>query len=177
MSENIQPRAVVTAIIERKINGILHIYMQTRWKPATDPVNSGTLELPAGGINHNENVYDAIIREVKEESSLVITDFIDNYSSDVQMALPGNSSIAFKPFICQQSIQTTGGQSWVGYVFRCHADGEAEVNPSEVINPRWITISQLKVILSTAPEQIFSLQLASLRYYLDVLDQESRQTF
>lgn len=167
-----QPRAVVSAIIEREIDGVLHIYMQTRWKPNRDPVNSGTLEIPAGGIDLNEDIYTAIRREVKEESGLMITDFIDDYSSSISVALPGNSSIAFKPFICQQSIETTDGQSWVGYVFRCHAKGIPNVNTQEAKEPKWMSISELRQILDTAPETIFSLQLATLRYYVQVLKKE-----
>lgn len=167
-----QPRAVVSAIIERKIGGVLHIYTQTRWKPDTDPTNSGTLEIPAGGIDLNEDAYTAIRREVKEESGLTITDFIDDYSSDTYVALPGNSSIVFRPFICQQSIETTDGQSWVGYVFRCHARGVPNVDPHEAKEPKWMSIPELKQVLDTTPEAIFSLQLATLQYYIQVLNKE-----
>ena len=56
----------VSAIIERERNGEIEVLVQTRWKPHSDPVYSGTLEIPAGGIKRYENVYDAITREVFE---------------------------------------------------------------------------------------------------------------
>lgn len=169
MAEFTHSRAVVSAIIEKEINGEVHIYVQTRWKPDADPTNTGTLEIPAGGIDLNENVYAAICREVKEESGLEITDFIDDYSSSAQVSTPGNSSIVFRPFICQQSTETTGGQAWVGYVFRCHAKGTEKVNLQEAKDPRWISIEELKQILKFSPEKVFSLQLATLRYYTQTL--------
>jgi hypothetical protein len=61
---------IVSAIIEREHNGEKEILVQTRWKPERDPLYSGTLEIPAGGMHVYENVYDAVKREVLEETGL-----------------------------------------------------------------------------------------------------------
>jgi 8-oxo-dGTP pyrophosphatase MutT (NUDIX family) len=67
--------AIVSAIIEREHHGEKEILVQTRWKPERDPQYSGTLEIPAGGIHPYENVYDAVKREVLEETGLRVTGF------------------------------------------------------------------------------------------------------
>jgi 8-oxo-dGTP pyrophosphatase MutT (NUDIX family) len=61
---------IVSAIIERDRNGEKEILVQTRWKPDRDPHYSGTIEIPAGGMYRYENVYDAVKREVLEETGL-----------------------------------------------------------------------------------------------------------
>src|SRR4030095_1345693 len=55
---------IVSAIIEREHDGEKEILVQTRWKPERDPLYSGTLEIPAGGMHVYEKVYDAVKREV-----------------------------------------------------------------------------------------------------------------
>ena len=79
--------AVVSAIIEREWNGHTEVLVQTRWKPERDPVYSGTLEIPAGGVDQYENVYDAVKREVFEEThekiftlQLGVMDYYLNYN-------------------------------------------------------------------------------------------------
>src|SRR5574341_2340059 len=66
---------IVSAIIEREHNRKKKILVQTRWKPDRDPLYSGTLEIPAGGMQVYENVYDAVKREVLEETGLRVTRF------------------------------------------------------------------------------------------------------
>src|SRR5215510_8940315 len=61
---------IVSAIIEREHNGEKELLVQTRWKPERDPLYSGTLEIPAGGMHVYENVYDTVKREVLEETGL-----------------------------------------------------------------------------------------------------------
>ena len=51
---------VVSAIIERQGKDETEILIQTRWKPESDPVYSGTFEIPAGWIDRYENVFDAL---------------------------------------------------------------------------------------------------------------------
>src|SRR5262245_36374491 len=66
---------IVSAIIEREHKGETEILVQTRWKPERDPQYSGTLEIPADGILPYENVYEAVKREVLEETGLRVTGF------------------------------------------------------------------------------------------------------
>ena len=74
--EGLNPNfSIVSAIIERERNGTKEVLIQTRWKPENDPVYSGTLEIPAGGLNKYENVYEAVKREVFEETELKVIGF------------------------------------------------------------------------------------------------------
>lgn len=163
------PRAIVSAIIEKVEDGKRYIFMQTRWKPQVSPNYSGVLEIPAGAIDSYENVYEAVKREVREETGLEITRFIDDEQTPVMYTRPGDASIAFRPFLCQQVLETNGGLPWVGFVFRCEAEGEIDMQSSEAKDPRWISLDELDEIIRTAPEKIFSLQLATLRYYIDTV--------
>ena len=44
-----QPRAIVSALLLHRQEGVLKIFLQTRWKPKSSPTYSGMLEIPAGG--------------------------------------------------------------------------------------------------------------------------------
>lgn len=163
------PRAVVSAIIEKIENGKRYVFMQTRWKPQASPTYLGVFEIPAGGIDGYENVYDSIKREVAEETGLRITRFIDDFQTPIMYARPGDASIAFRPFICQQVLETNGGLPWVGFVFRCEATGTISMQTTEAKDPRWMSIDELDDLLRRAPENVFSLQVATLRYYVDTV--------
>jgi 8-oxo-dGTP pyrophosphatase MutT (NUDIX family) len=171
-TEHPTPRAVVSAILEKIENGERYIFMQTRWKPKASPDYLGVLEIPAGGIDGYENAYDAVRREVKEETGLDITRFIDDAQTPVMYSRPGDASIAFKPFICQQVLETNGGLPWVGFVFRCEVSGTITMQASEAKDPRWVSIPELQEILTSTPEKVFSLQFATLQYYLNVVQRK-----
>ncbi|QQS19444.1 NUDIX domain-containing protein [Candidatus Saccharibacteria bacterium] len=166
-SSTSNPRVVVSAIIEKVEDGMWFVFMQTRWKPQASPTYLGVFEIPAGGIDGYENVYDSVKREVKEETGLEIIRFIDDFQTPVTYARLGDSSIAFRPFICQQVLETNGGLPWVGFVFRCEATGTISMQTSEAKDPRWVSIDELDELLNKSPEKIFSLHVATLKYYVD----------
>ncbi|MFN2111055.1 MAG: NUDIX hydrolase [Anaerolineae bacterium] len=156
--------AVVSVIVERKHNGEVEVLLQTRWKPERDPVYSGSLEIPAGGISPYENVYEAARREVWEETGLRVTSFYP----DVQTAIYAprdDDCFAFVPFCCQQQLK--GGIPRVGIVFVCQVE-DAEPRPGigEVREIFWIKVTELRKIVKEQPEKIFTLQLPVLAYYL-----------
>lgn len=159
------PRVIVSAIIERWQNGQKEVYTQTRYK-----LNSsnylGMLEIPAGNVEPYENVFDALKREVFEETGLEISAFID---SDIPLPLEnrkGDESIAFKPYLCQQVLKTNGGLPWYGFVFRCHVQGIVKINLDEAKDPRWLTLPELANFLKTTPQNVFPLHYATLLKYL-----------
>jgi hypothetical protein len=47
------------------------------------------------------------------------------------------------------------------------------MEPSEAKDPRWVSVDELEQLVTETPEKIFSLQLATLRYYLDTVRAES----
>jgi 8-oxo-dGTP pyrophosphatase MutT (NUDIX family) len=165
---------IVSALIERDHAGVKdgeepEILVQTRWKPDRGPHYSGTLEIPAGGMYRYEKVYDAVKREVLEETGLRVISF----DSDIRTktyAPHHDDCFAFVPFCCQQ--QLNGGLPRVGFVFLCQVEN-AEPTPQhdEVRDIRWMKTSELRTIIEEAPECVFTLQLGVLDYYLQVLGQ------
>lgn len=155
---------VVSAIIERNHNGKTEVLVQTRWKPERDPVYSGTLEIPAGWIDEYENVYDALKREILEETGLVVTKIKPDVKTSEHKTEKDDSSFAFVPFCCQQQLK--GGKPWIGFVFLCKVeDSEPKAQVDEVKDVRWIEKDELRKIFTETPEEIFTLQLGVLDYY------------
>jgi len=156
---------VISAIIERSKEGELEILVQTRWKPEDDPKYSGCLEICAGKIREFENVYDALNREVFEETGLKILKIFPDVKTQIHS--PNNDgSFAFLPFCCQQQIK--GGKSWIGFVFICEVeDKEPIAQQEECKDIKWIKKSKLKQIFQETPEKIFTLQLGVLDYYFN----------
>ena len=156
--------AVVSAIIERERGGRIEVLIQTRWKPETDPVYSGMIEIPAGGMNWYENAYDAITREVYEETGLKVIRFKPDIRTEI-FSNQDDDCFAFVPFCCQQQLR--GGWPRVGFVFRCEVeDKEPSPRQSEVKEISWVTKSELEEIITKTPEKVFTLQLGVLDYYL-----------
>lgn len=161
-----KPRIIVSAIIEKEINGQKHIFVQTRHKPASSPAYLNTLEIPAGGIEPYENVFEAVKREVYEETGLTVISINGQEYNRIFENRPGDKSLAFYPFLCQQVLETKGGLPWYGFVFICQVKGEVRINKKEAKDPRWISINDLKKLMTDKPEKIFPLQYATLLYYI-----------
>ena len=156
---------VISAIIERDYNGETEILVQTRWKPERDPEYSGTLEIPAGWIDRYENVYDAVKREVKEETGLDVIKIKPEVKTKIHSP-KNDGSFAFQPFCCQQQIK--GGKPWIGFVFICEVvDAELKENPEETRDINWVNYKVLKKIFEETPEKIFTLQLGVLDFYFN----------
>jgi len=161
---------IVSAIIERDGAEEKEILIQTRWKPVEDPEYSGTIEIPAGWIDRFENVYNAIKREVLEETGLKVTKIKPDLKSKI-FSPRNDENFTFIPFCCQQ--QTKGGKPWIGFVFVCEVENKKPVAlKEEVRNIRWIKKSELKKIIEKTPEKIFTLQLGALDYYINYNDKK-----
>lgn len=164
-TENKTNIPVVSAIIERVRNNETEILIQTRWKPNHDPVYSGTLEIPAGWIDQYESVYDALKREIKEETGLTVTRIKPDIKTKVHSP-KDDGAFAFVPFCCQQQIK--GGKPWVGFVFLCEVqDAEPIPQETEVRDIRWVSKSELKRLFTQEPDKFFTLQLPVIDYYLN----------
>lgn len=156
--------AFVTAIIERQRDGETEILVQTRWKPDKDPVYSGTLEIQAGLLEQYENIFDAVRREVFEETGLKVTGFKPDARSRVFSA-NGDECFAFAPFCVSQQVK--GEWPRVGVVLVCTVEDKEPVpQPEEVRDIRWMKKAELKKILDETPEKVFVLQAGVLDFYL-----------
>lgn len=164
MQENIS-RPVVSVIIEKFKNGKKQVLTMTRWKPDRDPVYSGTLEIPAGYIDVFENVYDAVKREVFEETGLTVIKFTPDIKTKIHSPRD-DGAFAFVPFCCQQQIKN--GRPWVGFVFLCKVeDIEPVPQEGETKDIKWMDYDILKSIFENHPEKIFTLQLGVLDFYFN----------
>ena len=161
------PKAIISAILFRKDVGGIRVFLQTRWKPKISPSYSGMLEIPAGAIDSYENVYDTLKREIKEETNLDIVKIVDDYCGEVVEPRKNDRAFVFKPFICQQVLETNGGLPWVGFVFLCEVAGDVKIDESEAKDPIWVSIEELKEVIRTKSENIFPLQLPVLKYFVD----------
>jgi len=156
---------IVSAIIERVHDGEIEILVQTRWKPKGDPEYSGTLEIPAGWIGKYENVYEAIKREVFEETGLKVMKIKPEIKTKIHSP-KNDGAFAFIPLCCQQQIK--GGKPWIGFVFICEVEDKKPVpQVDEVKDVRWMKKTELKKIFYNHPEKIFTLQLGVLDYYFN----------
>lgn len=164
------PRVIVSAILLRKNEGAYKIFLQTRWKPDVSPMYSGMIEIPAGCVDSYENVYDTLQREVLEETNLRITSIIGDYQGDILQPRSGDRAFVFRPFLCQQALETQNGLPWVGFVFLCEVEGEMKMEDREAKDPKWVSIEELRELLAKNPEIIFPLQLPVLRYFAENAD-------
>lgn len=167
MENEQQPKAIVSAILLKKQEGEFKFFLQTRWKPQISPTYSGMIEIPAGGIDAYENVYDALKREIKEETNLDIIKIVDDYRGNIIESSKNNKAFVFKPYICQQVLETNNGLPWIGFVFLCEVEGEVIINGDEAKDPKWVSIKELEEIVRKEAINIFPLQLPVLKYFVE----------
>lgn len=158
------------AIVERDNNGEKEVLIQTRWKPARDPVYSGTLEFPAGVLDKPyENIHDTLARELKEEAGLRLKSIRGDRRTPVLSTGRDDRIIGFRPYCCTQQLKN--GKPWVGFVFICEVEpGEPKSQLSESKDCRWMKVSELKAIFENSPEKLFGLELPAWHYYFSDLD-------
>jgi len=133
----------VGAIIEKNEKGVDYILVQERNKQNGVPEN-GLLEIPAGKIREYENIFNALRREIMEETGLTITE-IQGEDESVECECNGYTVISFNPFYSSQNL--SGVYSIILQTFICKAEGNMLEKSDESINIRWIQISELKELL------------------------------
>lgn len=162
----------VRALIEREHDGITEVLVQTRWKPGnspiySDPVYSGTLELPGGKLEtHYADIINELAREIKEETGLTLQSVKDNdiqtYTSD-----KNDKVIGFNPFYCTQQLKN--GLPWISYVFVCSVKpGKLIDQDGETKNVRWVTRDDLQHTVENKPNDIFTFDLPAIIKYLQL---------
>ena len=158
---------VVSALIERVQNGQRELLVQTSWKLGISEY-SGTLEIPAGWIHRYENVYEAVKREVFEETGLIVTRIVSDKKTKIYWP-KDDANFAFQPFCCQQQLKWW--KPWVWFVFLCEVEPwELREQESETRDVRWMPIDELRSIFTNTPEKIFTLQLGVLEMYFNHID-------
>ena len=133
----------VAAIIEKIVNNEKYILIQTRQKEDGAETN-GMLEIPAGKIREYENIFEALKREVKEETGLTITKILGE-DRQVSNLIDGNEVISYTPYCVTQNL--SGVYSIILNTFLCEAEGELLSETNESQNIHWMKIEDLKKIL------------------------------
>lgn len=151
----------VAAIIEKIVNNEKYILIQTRQKEDGAETN-GMLEIPAGKIREYENIFEALKREVKEETGLTITKILGE-DRQVSNLIDGNEVISYTPYCVTQNL--SGVYSIILNTFLCEAEGELLSETNESQNFHWMKIEDLKKILKNNPEKIFLLHINALQKY------------
>ena len=152
----------VGAIIVKKTENEELILVQNRKKNNGDGMD-GLLEIPAGKIREYENIFDALQREVWEETGLHITT-IQGEEDSIFLDVDGNKTIIFSPYCVTQNL--SGAYSIILSTFICEAEGELLEKTNETENIRWMNKDELKEIVDNSPESIFLMHVNALRKYL-----------
>lgn len=161
MKEKFAIPAVGAIIVKREENEEF-ILVQTRAKNNTDGTD-GLIEIPAGKIREYENIFEALRREVWEETGLHITKIQGENGSD-SLDVGGNRTIMFSPYCVTQNL--SGAYSIVLSTFICEAEGELLERTNETAHIRWMRKDELKNIVDNSPESIFLMHINALRKYL-----------
>ena len=154
----------VAAIIEKIINNEKYILIQTRQKEDGAETN-GMLEIPAGKIREYENIFEALRREVREETGLTITKILGE-DNQISNFIKGNEVISYTPYCITQNL--SGAYSIILNTFLCETEGELLTETNESQNIHWIKIEELKKILKNNPEKTFLLHVNALQKYLGI---------
>jgi len=153
----------VGGIIESEKYGKLKILMQKRFKKKGDTSYNDTLEIPSGHVKYKEKLFDALKREVKEETGLDIIDIKPSKCIESRGKF-GHTSINYLPFCVGNFLESTR----LNIVFLCKTKGKIVKRPLEDGREQeWFTFSRLKDILDNNPERIFTHNLAILKYYVE----------
>lgn len=152
----------VGAIIVKNVENEEFILVQIRKKNTGDGTD-GLLEIPAGKVREYENIFEALKREVWEETGLQVTTVQGEEASQL-LDITGNMTIAFSPYCVTQNL--SGAYSLILSTFLCEAEGELLEHTNETENIRWMRREELKEIVDNSPEKIFLMHIHALRKYL-----------
>ena len=153
----------VGAIIVKEIEGEEYILVQNRKKNKGDGMD-GLLEIPAGKVREYESIFEALRREVREETGLQIAKINEEADSRF-LNVDGKETIAFLPYCVTQNL--TEAYSIILSTFLCEADGEMLERTDETENIRWMRREELKGIVENHPERVFLMHVHALRKYLN----------
>ena len=158
-------KPAVGAIITKGVDGEKYILIQERQKENGGNQN-GMLEIPAGKIREYENIFDALRREVREETGLKVTKIYEEELS-IKSVVNGNEVISFQPYCVTQNL--SGAYSLILNTFLCEAEGKLEKFTDESQNIRWEKISYVKKIIKDNPDSFFLMHVNALKKYLELI--------
>ncbi|MST67932.1 NUDIX domain-containing protein [Lachnospiraceae bacterium BSM-380-WT-5A] len=155
----------VGAIIEKCENGQKYILIQKR-KKRNEKIEFGLWEIPAGKIREYENIYEALRREIKEETNLDIV-YVKNENKCKTINSVGYTLTDIYPFNIVQNM--SGGYSIIVMIFLCRAEGEIVNNVIENEMVQWKNVKEVQKELMEFPEHFYPMHILTLKKYFSYL--------
>lgn len=141
------------------------ILLQERWKPDTDPDNSGRFELPGGKWRAFEPALACLQREVAEETGLQV-DASDVLPRTVTLGTD-RVDVLTPPMVVQM---TSGPYPSVLFVFPCTASGTPSSRGDGARNAAWHEVNRIREMLASKPDRFTALTYAILQQALVTTD-------
>ena len=155
-------KPAVSAIIEKIENGEKYILVQKRQKEDDNNTN-GMLEVVGGKIREYENIFDALKREVFEETGLNVTHIYEEEDC-IREQVGSVNTIGFNPFYVTQNLNEI--YSLIMMTFICLAEGEPVSKTNESIDIHWAKLDEIEKIIENSPEKIFPMDILPLKKYI-----------
>jgi len=133
---------VISNLVQKKGKKEIELLLQTRYKPSTDPKNTGKLEIPSGLIRKYELAQDAAVRETKEETGIISEISKDQKIVHYVTQKNGDIIATYKPFYCHQQLKK--GRAYISIAFISnYVSGELNEAFRETKNPKWLSLSEI----------------------------------
>ena len=151
----------VAGIIERNELGVNKILVQERVK--SDALQeTGLIEIPSGKIQEFENIFNALRREVFEETGLRVTYIAGEDSLDT-IRQNSYEVIGFEPFFIGQNL--AGTYPIMVTTFLCQAEGKLLDKTDESENIRWLSVVELREMLINQQDRFYPMHISALMKY------------
>jgi 8-oxo-dGTP pyrophosphatase MutT (NUDIX family) len=148
------------AIIECETVDGMKILIQVRNKPHE---GGKWLELPGGRVEEFESLVNALKREIREETGLVIT-HIEGLNTRLETGSTDANVECLTPFAVYQTLN--GPVDSMGIYFLCRAAGQLLTTGDETEGIQWMPVQQVVQWMKTNPEKFDWVDRAGLLFYL-----------
>lgn len=153
----------VTALITKKTELDKFLLIQERWK--NNILEDGLLEIPGGKIREFENIFDALRREVQEETGYKVT-YIHGEKESIITKLNNYEVISYNSFYSSQNLSKN--YPIMTQFFLCEVEGNKIEESDESKNINWISLTKLKEIMSANPEKFYPMHIEAIRKYINI---------
>jgi len=149
---------VIRAIV-RPVGDVSRILLQRR----DDPSESvrGALEIPGGRWRSGESPIDAIVREVAEESGIVV---VAVHGVDIERLDSHRSIASISPLMVAAGLEAS--YPAIHVILVADGEGSPRPEPGETADGRWWPLVDVVTHMESDPEGFIPSTLAALRAYV-----------